>query len=122
MKLSSVLAKRTLDQLEEQTTFHDTQVIPDNNPAVPQLNQIFGDHTFFLDEGGLHIVEPVEPPERAAPEVRVGKLVKLASWRDAGQTSLAPHKPQPTDVVVVLGTEDELAADDEAEGKPDGAA
>lgn len=108
MKLSSVRVKRTLDQLEEQSTFRDTQVIPDDNPAVPQLNELFGDHTFFLDSGGLHIIEPAD----AAPQgARLGKVVKLASWRDAQQSGLKPHKPQPTDIVVVLGTEEKSEDD-----------
>lgn len=106
MKLSTVLAKRALDQLEEQTSFRDTQIVPDSSPAIPQLNRIFGEHTFFLDRQGLHIVEPVPAAERPPTSARIAKVVKLASWQDAAQTSLSPHKPQPTDVVVVLGEEE----------------
>ena len=108
MKMTSVLVKQTLDQLEEQTTLRNIQAVPDSNPAVPQLNKIFGEHTFFLANDGLHIVEPAE----ATPNgTQMGKVVKLASWRDANQTSLAPHKPVPTDIVVILGGEDEATED-----------
>ena len=99
MKLSAAMLRRTLDQLEEQSAFHDAAVVPDDNPAMPQLNQLFGDHTFFLDGDGLHIVEPVTAAAGATP---MGVVVKLASWRDARRTSLKAHPPQPTDVVVAL--------------------
>lgn len=95
MRLSSELVERTVSQI-------GAQAIPDNHPAVPQLNSLFGDHTFFLDGDGLHIVEPVESTPAGA---RAGKIVKLASWGDETRTSLAPHEPEPTDVVVVLGSE-----------------
>jgi hypothetical protein len=100
MKMNAALVKQTLDQLEEQTTLRNIQAVPESNPAVPQLNKVFGEHTFFLASDGLHIVEPAETAPAGTP---MGKVVKLASWRDANQTSLAPHKPQPTDIVVILG-------------------
>ncbi len=118
MKMTSTLVKRTLDQLEQQTDFADAQVVPADNPAIPQLNELFGDHTFFLDNGGLHIVEPAE----ATPTgTQMGKVVKLASWRDAKRSALAPHKPQPTDVLVVLGSGGAAEEEDDAED-PDGVA
>ncbi len=95
MRLNSALVERALSQF-------DAQAIPDNHPAVSELNRLFGDHTFFLDSDGLSIVEPAEPPR---PGAAAGQVVKLASWNDASRTSLAPHEPEQTDVVIVLGTE-----------------
>lgn len=92
MKLSSEAVERTLTQFE-------AQPLPDNHPAVAQLNQIFGDHTYFLDGSGLHIVEPAEPTNSGSQQ---GVVVKLASWSDESRTSLAPHAPEPTDTVVEL--------------------
>lgn len=97
MKLNSARVKRTVDQFE-------ADPIPENHPAIPQLNNLFGDHTFFLDARGLHIVEPAETADDGS---QAGKVVKLASWTDANRTSLSPHQPEPTDVVVVLGSEDD---------------
>ena len=94
MKLTPALVERTLGQFK-------ARVVPDNHPVVPELTKLFGDHTFFLDGEGLHIVEPIEPTARGA---KTGRVVKLASWHDATRTSLAPHKPLPTDVVVPLRT------------------
>ena len=93
MKLTSTLIEQTLTQFE-------AQVIPENHPAVRQLNELYGDHTFFLDGKGLNIVEPVEAPEE---EVEAGQVVNLATWNDETPPSLAPHEPEPTDVVVILG-------------------
>ncbi len=114
MKLSGALLKRTLDQLEEQPAFQNAEVVPEDNPAMSQLNHLFGDHTFFLDSDGLHIVEPTAAAPSGTP---MGVVVKLASWRDERHSSLKPHPPEPTDVIVAL------AADgiDEDEG-PDPAA
>jgi hypothetical protein len=93
MKLNSALVEHTLTQI-------DAQAIPENHPVVGQLNSLFGDHTFFLDANGLNIVEPGGPSDAGA---QTGKVVKLAGWSDDKRTSLAPHEPEPTHVVVMLG-------------------
>jgi hypothetical protein len=93
MKLNPTHVAQTLSQFE-------AEAIPENHPVLPELNRLFGDHTFFLDGQGLHIIEPVAPTE---PEAHEAKVVRLASWSDAGRTSLAAHEPEPTDVVVELG-------------------
>jgi hypothetical protein len=51
MKLTSAQVERTLTQFQG-------EAIPDNHPVIPQLNGLFGEHTFFLDSHGLNIVEP----------------------------------------------------------------
>jgi hypothetical protein len=97
MKLSSALVERTLTQL-------DAQAIPDNHPVIPQLNSLFGDHTFFLDGNGLKIIEPAAADDGA----QKGHVVKIAGWQDADRTSLVPHEPEATEVVIVL---EELGSD-----------
>ncbi len=91
MKLNSALVERTLNQFE-------AQAIPENHPVVPQLNSLFGDHTLFLNGSGLNILEPTEADDGA----QKGMVVKIAGWQDSDRTSLVPHEPEPTDVVVVL--------------------
>ena len=93
MKLTSAQVKETLSQLP-------CEVIPDSHPVVPQLNSLFGDHTFFLDEQGLNIVEPAEAGETA---VQSAKVVNVANWSAADPKQLKPHEPKPTNVVVTLG-------------------
>jgi hypothetical protein len=92
MKLNSTQVKQTLNQFE-------AAVLPDNHPVVPQLHSIFGDHTFFLNDSGLSVLEPAETPER---EVSAGEVVSLASWSDGTLSSLRPHEPEPTGVVVLF--------------------
>jgi hypothetical protein len=92
MKLNSTQVKQTLSQF-------DAEVLPDSHPAVPQLNNLFGDHTFFLDGSGLKVLEPTEMPGK---ETQAGEVVSLADWSDATLSSLKPHEPELTGVVVVL--------------------
>ena len=95
MKLTSAQIERTLSQFE-------AEAIPDSHPALPRLNELFGDHTFFLSSHGLNIVEPNEGT--AAPGAPVGTVVSLANWSDTDQTSLTIHEPEPTKIVVILET------------------
>ena len=97
MKLTSEQVERTLTQFE-------AHAVPSNHPAVPQLKELFGEHTFFLDSNGLNIVEPIE----AGPEagVQPAQIVNLANWSDATLTKLTPHEPEPTEAVVDLGSVD----------------
>jgi len=92
MKLNSTQLEQTLTQFE-------AEVLPDNHPAVPQLNDLFGNHTFFLDTRGLKVLEPAGLPEK---EAQSGEIVSLADWSDSTLTSLKPHEPEPTGVLVVL--------------------
>jgi hypothetical protein len=94
MKLNSAQVQRTLDQFE-------AHVIPDEDPVIAKLNDVFGEHTFFLDQHGLNIVEPVESAEPAAECARV---VNLGNWSDDRRSTLKLHEPAATDVVVTLGS------------------
>ena len=95
MKLNSALVERTLTQFE-------AQAIPEEHPVVPQLNSLFGDHTFFLDANGLNIVEPTGESNSGT---QTGQVIKIAGWSDDNRTSLAPHDPELTETVVVLEPE-----------------
>jgi hypothetical protein len=95
MKLSARQIAQTKDQI-------GAQPVADSHPLVPQLTDLFGSHTFFLDRDGLEIVETTESE---AVEVRTATVVKLARWADDKRTTLAPHAPVATDVVVEIGPE-----------------
>jgi hypothetical protein len=94
MRLTSALVERTLSQFE-------AEAIPDDHPVIPQLRGLFGDHTFFLDGNGLNIVELAHSTQQ---RVQAGKVVNLASWNDEDPPKLAPHEPEATEVVIVLGS------------------
>ena len=92
MKLSDRGVDRTLDQF-------DAEPLPENHPAMPQLTQVFGEHTFFLDDSGLVILEPTDGRDET------GQVVKLASW-NPDHTSLKPHEPERTETVIELGDDE----------------
>jgi hypothetical protein len=94
MKLTSAQVERTLNQFE-------AEAIPDSHPVIPQLQKLFGDHTYFIDNSGLNIVEPTETDQRGG---ELGLVVNLANWSDSTPRSLEPHEPEPTNVVITLGT------------------
>ena len=81
MKLTSAQVERTLSQFE-------AQALPDSHPLVPQANNLFGDHTFFLASNGLNIVESAEPSQEG---VQAGKVVNLGTMR----IRLTSHRTRP---------------------------
>ena len=93
MKLNATQLQRTMNQFE-------AQALPDNHPAVPELSNLFGDHTFLLDGNGLNILEPAE----AIPQggVQAARVINLANWSDENLNKLSPHEPKPTGTIVEL--------------------
>ena len=51
MKLTSTQIEQTLGQFE-------AEPISEDHPMVPQLNEVFGEHTYFVNSDGLIILEP----------------------------------------------------------------
>ena len=100
MKLSPAQVEKTVNQLQ-------IEAIPDNHPLVPQLNRLFGEHTYFLDQHGLSIVEPAaEDLGAVAANTRgMGVVVNVANWTSADPPKLEAHEPQPTESLVPLETD-----------------
>ena len=92
MKLSEVQISRALSQFR-------AQVLAEDHPAVAQLRELFGHHTFFLDARGLNVLELLEIPGMQAQH---GEVISLADWSDADFTKLTTHQPEPTGVVIRL--------------------
>jgi hypothetical protein len=93
MKLTSAQVERTINQFE-------AQALPDSHPAVPQLSEMFGDHTFLLDSNGLNILEPADEAPRE--RVQAARVINLANWSDDNLTRLSPHEPEPTGAIIEL--------------------
>ncbi len=91
MKLTPALVEKTLDQF-------NAAALPEGHASGPTLAEVFGDHTFFFNNDGLHIVE--EAP--LGTKKKLGQIVKIASWANDNHTRLAPHRPEPTNVLVEL--------------------
>ena len=90
MKLNHICAAQAAEQLEATT-------LPEANPAVNSLSELFGEHTFFIDADGLFIVEA-----ESDGEIELGRVVKLARWADRDRTVLSPHQRETTSLVVTL--------------------
>ena len=96
MRLNDMQVKQTLNQI-------DAQVLPDNHPVAAQLSDMFGDHTFFLDQSGLKVLEPTDSATAVTTDVGAGEVVSLADWSDATLTSLMPHAPETTGTIIQFG-------------------
>lgn len=91
MKMNAAQIERTLQQFQ-------AQAIPPAHPVMPQLERLFGDHTYFLDGKGLNIVEPVDEDGREQAVV-----VNLADWADStAKDGLEPHSPEVRELVIDL--------------------
>jgi hypothetical protein len=100
MKLSPAQVEKTVSQLQ-------IEAIPDSHPLVPQLNRLFGEHTYFIDKNGLNIVEPAsgDIDVAEADANGMGVVVNVAHWTSANPPKLEAHEPQPTESLVALKTD-----------------
>ena len=96
MRLNDMQVKQTLSQM-------DAQVLPESHPVAGQLSDMFGDHTFFLDQSGLKVLEPTDTATAVTTEIPAGEVVSLADWSDATLTSLMPHAPETTGTIIQFG-------------------
>ena len=92
MKLTPVQIKQVEDQTE-------SCPIPDDEPVVGQLTEIFGAHTFYLQTDGLHILVL---HAGHLTENLVANVVKVAGWSDGEAAALVKQEPEPTDIYVDL--------------------
>ena len=93
VKLTSTQIEQTLGQFE-------AEPIPEDHPMVPQLNEVFGEHTYFVNSDGLIILEPAGS---GLVGVQSAKVVNLGEWSDDAPSALELHEPETTDLVVTLG-------------------
>ena len=100
MKLNSAQVEKTVNQLQ-------AQALPDNHPLIPQLNRLYGDHTYFLNGDGLNIVEPADkaldiPTKQVSA---MGVVFNVAYWTDSNPPKLEAHEPEITENTVSLVTD-----------------
>jgi len=67
---------------------------------LAELRDVFGEHTYFLNNNGLNIVEELAETDQGG--ALIGRVIKVASWTDPNHTTLATHPPELTDVVINL--------------------
>jgi hypothetical protein len=98
--IEETIMKFNTAQVEQILTQFEARVLPTGHPADLELSELFGNHTFFLDSNGLNILEAADAPQEG---VEAGEIVNLADWTDATCTSLRPHEPEPTGVLIPIG-------------------
>jgi hypothetical protein len=73
--------------------------LPEDNPAMTQLVNVFGLHTFYVGVEGLLVLEPANDP---ASQGEPARFIRLAAWTDEQRSALQPVDPEPTELVVDL--------------------
>ena len=82
------LTDQQIAQIKEQI---GAEPVPAQSPATQTLSQHFGEHTFYVDEAGLHFFETAESPSDDGPcDVHP---VRVATWTDEKREALSPHDP-----------------------------
>jgi hypothetical protein len=86
--------RNVLPHLQNRDCIHlprgpDRSLPSQRRPVVPQLNELFGEHTFFLNSNVLNM--------------QSAKVVNAADWSGIASSALEPHEPETTDVVIKLG-------------------
>ena len=89
MRLNTTQVERTLSQM-------NAQVLPDDHPAVAQLTNLFGDHTFFLDENGLKVLEPAGVPKEGVQSAEVAGEVAGGGRKSRGLDRRDAHQFEAT--------------------------
>lgn len=95
MRLSATQVEMAESQL-------NAEAIPEDHPLIPKLNQMFGEHTYFLDNRGLSVVEQAGHDVSAPSTGGKAVVVNLANWTDSNPPKLEAHEPELTDSVVTL--------------------
>jgi hypothetical protein len=98
MRLSAAQVEMAASQLQ-------AEALPENHPLIPKLNELFGDHTYFLDSSGLSVVEQAADESATPSAGRTAVVVNLANWTDSNPPKLEAHEPELTDSVVTLSTD-----------------
>lgn len=106
------LSNAQIAAVKEQT---GADPIPEEHPNLSDLREAFGDHTFYLDQTGLHVLEDASGGEpanenEAAPEPNGADktqlaIIRVASWTDDERTTLGTHEPQVADQVLTVDAE-----------------
>jgi hypothetical protein len=92
----------TTPWVEQTQIQYDVQALPDDHPLTEKLREMFGVHTFFVGDEGLHVVEDIEP---LVVEIGAREIIRLATWRDDRPSTLQVHEPELVGTVVVAASD-----------------
>lgn len=91
--------KLRTDVIETLRARVDAEPVPETTIAHDHLSQRFGDHTFYLGNGGAYVFEPLDANAEQPTQLRA---VQIAHWADDDHTLLKPQDPEPTATIVSL--------------------
>lgn len=94
--------KLTATQLSAAEAQLESVPISESVAFVPELKIMFGDHTFFVDSEGLHILEWFEEDQPSDGREAL-TAVRIAAWTGDDQETVAAHPPAKTNLVVITG-------------------
>lgn len=84
MKLTSPQIAQVKEQI-------GAEPVAPEGPTIELLAKHFGDHTFYVDDHGLHIFQ-AQQTELGSGPCNIHS-VKVASWTSEKKEALAPHDP-----------------------------
>ena len=94
MKLTPTQIAATRDSIE-------ATPLPEDHPVMGQLEEAFGEHTFFIDRNGLSVfVDQSEVPAEVELPEGDPRLVLIAAWTDESRQALGPVEPVDTGVTL----------------------
>ena len=94
--------KLTDDQIVSIENQYSVSPIPEDEPIIGQLSEIFGDHTFYLGENGLVVWDAIEA-DGSADERLVA--FQVAEWSDDTRSAMRVHEPVSTGIIASMGAD-----------------
>ncbi|MGF1501984.1 MAG: hypothetical protein ACFBSD_09210 [Paracoccaceae bacterium] len=92
--------KLSPDQIAAASAVLGAEPLPAEHPAILDLQQAFGDKTFYVDTNGLLVFEPTAPD---MPDDTEARLMLVAAWTGEDKTKLGVVEPVDTGIAVELG-------------------
>ena len=98
--------KLTKQQIEAVRIQLNVEPVENDHPVQKELEEAFGQHTFYADPNGLHIIEKAEPASVDHDQGDFGVIMQVAVWKGEGQESLESIDPQQVGDVLTLELEE----------------
>ncbi|NQV85295.1 MAG: hypothetical protein HQ494_15895 [Rhodospirillales bacterium] len=97
------LTEKQIDSVRKQLS---VEPVEGDHPVQQELETAFGEHTFYADPNGLHIIEKAEPAGAGPDQGVFGIIMQIAIWEGEAQESLQSIDPQQIGDIFPLELED----------------
>lgn len=95
--------KLTTQQIEDAVLKLQVSAISESAGLMAELVDLYGDHTFFVDPDGLHILERLDEDQQGDDREFL-TLIQIAAWTDETRSEVATHDPRMTGKTVIMGS------------------